>query len=141
MMFFPGKASIKPQARGICYIVGSDRNPIGSVLCPLVNAVASGNLVVIRPSPLAPKCAEAIKRFIDHYLDNRFYYCLSHLEIPAEKIADLPFDFICYTGEETLAKKISLAASANLVPVHLEIESICPTVIDGSANIENAAVK
>lgn len=141
MMFFPGKASIKPQARGICYIIGSDRNPIGSVLCPLVNAVASGNLAVIRPSSVAPKCAEALRRFVEHYLDNRFYYCVTHLDIPVEKIAELPFDFICYTGEEALAKKISFSASSQLVPIHLEIESLCPTVIDGSANIENAAVK
>ena len=140
-MFFPGRASVKPQARGIVYIIGSNRNPIGSVLCPLVNAVASGNLVVVRPSSSAPKCAEAVKKFIDHYLDNRFYYCISHLEVPAEKVAELPFDYICYTGEQELAKKICLSASSHLVPVHLEIESVCPTVIDGSANIESAAAK
>lgn len=141
MTFFPGKASIKPQARGIAFIIGSDRNPIGSVLCPLVNAVASGNLVIIKPSSSTPKCAEAIKLFVDHYLDNRFYHCLVLNSQSAEKIAQLPIDFICYTGEESMAKQICLAASNYLVPVHLEIESVCPTVIDGSANIENAAVK
>lgn len=141
MMMFPGQASIKPQPRGVVLIVGSDRNPVGSVLCPLVSAVASGNGVMVKVSEHTPKCAQVVHLFVSNFLDNRFYQCIAAEKTPAETIAELPLDMICYTGEESRAKKVMLAASSNLVPVHLEIENLCPTVVDGSANLEMAAAK
>lgn len=141
MMFFPGSTSIKPQPRGIVLIIGSDRNPVGSVLCPLVTAVASGNGVLIRPSEAASKCSHVLHQFVSNFLDNRFYHCITDKDATTEAISKLPFDFICFTGDEATAKKILLAASPNLVPVHLEIESLCPTVVDSSADIPMAAAK
>lgn len=140
MMFFPGDTVVKPQARGVVLIVGSDKNPVGTVLCPLVNAVATGNGVVIRPSETATKCAGVLQQFVSNFLDNRFYHCLGSGHNP-DVLAAQPFDFICFTGEEALAKKILLAASANLIPVHLELEYICPVIVDSSADIEVAATK
>lgn len=141
MMFYPGNGKLKAQPRGIVLIVGSEKNPIGSILSPLINAVASGNSVMVRPSPKAPKSSEAICKFMDYYLDNRFYRCLMAPEVDVDTIATLSFDFICFTGDESTAKKILTSASQNLIPVHLELEKVCPTVVDGSADIENAAMK
>ena len=140
-MMFPGHASVKPQPRGVVLIIGSDRNPIGSVLCPLVSAVAAGNGALVKVSDNAPKCAHVVNLFVSNFLDSRFYQCIVADKMPAETISELPLDMICYTGEESRAKRILLAASSNLVTVHLELEDLCPTVVDGSANLVMAAAK
>lgn len=141
MMFFPGNTSIKCQPKGIVLIIGSDRNPVGSILCPLVTAVASGNGVIVRPTDSASKCAKALTSFFANFLDNRFYRCVAGPDPRVEELSSLAFDMICFTGEEEKAKKVLLAASSNLVPVHLELENTCPTVVDSSADVSMAAAK
>ena len=117
MMFYPGTAEIKPQARGVVLIVGSDRNPVGSVLCPLVTAIAAGNGVIVKPSDIAPKCARVINTLISSFLDNKLYHCFQGTKSAPEKLAVFPFDMICMTGEESFAKKILLVASSNLTQI------------------------
>ncbi len=136
MTFFPGNAFIKPQRRGIVLIVGSDTNPIASILCPLALAVAAGNGVLVRPSSAHPKCAKVTHKFINDYLDNRFYHCFTEQSDSAEVIAKLPIDMICFSGDKQHAIKILRAASNNLVPVHLEIETLAPVIIDASIDLK-----
>lgn len=76
MANYPGRAFVKPQARGIVLISGSSRNPIASVLCPLILAVAAGNGVVILPFEAHLSCFKVIHKFVRDYLDNRYYTCL-----------------------------------------------------------------
>ena len=78
MSYFPARAYVKPQPRGIVLISGSSRNPIASVLCPLVLAVAAGNGVVVLPDETYPNCFKAVEKYIKNYLDNRYYTCLQN---------------------------------------------------------------
>lgn len=139
--FYPGTARIQPQARGLVLIIGSEQNPIGSVLCPLVTAVAAGNAVIVLPALKCEKSAKVLKGFFLNYLDDRFYKCLSPEKTTPEEVAALQFDMICFTGSEEKAKAICRQASQHLTPVHLELESLCPTVVDGSANLKQACSK
>ncbi len=141
MAFYPGAGHIRPQARGLVLIIGSDQNPIGSVLCPLVTAVAAGNSVVVLPASKSEKSANVLRTFFLNYLDDRFYKCLSPEKTTVEEISALQFDMICFSGNEETAKAVCRQASQHLTPVHLELESLCPTVVDSSADLKQACSK
>lgn len=122
-------------------IIGSAKNPIASVLCPLVMAVAAGNGVLARPSDVLPRCAKVVQTFINSFLDNRFYHCFLGTKLSPERLSQLPLDMICFSGSEDEAKSILAIASQNLIPVHLEIEKPIVTIVDASADITLAATK
>jgi acyl-CoA reductase-like NAD-dependent aldehyde dehydrogenase len=125
----------------VVLIIGSEQNPIGSILCPLVGAVAAGNAVIVLPALKCVKSAKILRTFFVNYLDDRFYKCLIPEKISIEEVAALQFDMICFSGNEETAKVICKQASQHLTPVHLELESSCPTVVDSSANLKQACSK
>lgn len=141
MAFYPGSAHVQPQARGLVLIVGSELNPIGSVLCPLVGAVAAGNGVIVLPAQKCEKSSKVLRTFFLNYLDDRFYKCLVPDKTSVEEVAAMRFDMICFSGNEETAKAVCKQASQHLTPVHLELESACPTVVDSSADLKQACSK
>lgn len=141
MAFYPGSAHVQPQARGLVLISASELNPIGSVLCPLVAAVAAGNAVIVLPAVKCEKSAKVLRTFFLNYLDDRFYKCLIPEKYAVEEVAAMHFDMICFSGNEETAKAVCRQASQHLTPVHLELESTCPTVVDSTADIKQACSK
>ena len=142
MAFYPGNSKVRPQSRGTVLIVGSDRNPFGSILCPLVSALSAGNAVAILPPASTPRCNELLKVYLDTYLDTRVYHCFGTDErATIEVIGKVPFDTICFTGPDNIAKEVLKLASAHLSPVILEIEAPIVFVVDANANLELATAK
>jgi aldehyde dehydrogenase (NAD+) len=142
MAFYPGTSSVKPQPRGTVLIIGSERNPFGSVLCPLVSALSAGNAVAILPSPSTPRCNELLKQYLDTYLDNRIYHCFGADEkATIDIVGQEPFDSICYTGPEMMAKQVLKLASTHLSPVLLEVEAPVVFVVHSNANLQLASAK
>lgn len=141
VIVYPSEAYIKPQARGTVLIIGSDLNPVGSVLCPLVTAISAGNSVIVVPSSKCANSTSTLKKFFELYLDERFYKVVEGDMSVVRTLSSLPFDMICCTGSRETAIQVSRTAADNLVPVHLEIESSSPIIIDSSADIKQAAMK
>lgn len=132
---------MKAQPRGTVLIVASERNPVGSVLCPLVLAVAAGNGVVVHVPAKYPKIAKLLQVYFFNFLDNRYYQCCVAGESNVEKLASLPFDMLFFTGSSEEAKRVQRACSVNLVPSLLEIEASNPIIVDSKCNVSMAAAK
>ena len=139
MMFFPGCASVKPQGRGVVLILGCEKNPIGSILCPIVGALAAGNAIVARVPPSRPKCEKVLTAFFKHFMDDRYSVVLPAGSASVTTLSGLAFDAVCFTGGEDEAKEVSKAASANLCPLLLNLDRGAFLVVDSTANLEAAA--
>jgi len=62
--FLPGRTKIVYQPLGVVGIIGAWNYPVLLTLSPLVNAIAAGNHVLVKPSEHAPATAEILRQII-----------------------------------------------------------------------------
>jgi len=54
-------------------VIGSWNYPLFTALAPATEAISAGNCVVLKPSELAPKMSNVLRKLFEKYLDVRFY--------------------------------------------------------------------
>jgi len=64
----------------------------------LATAIAAGNTAILKPSELSPKSSNAMKMICDKYLDNSCYKVIEGSYKVAEKLGELHWDMILFTG-------------------------------------------
>lgn len=127
--FFPGRARIVYQPLGVVGILGAWNYPTLLTLSPLVDAIAAGNHVMLKPSELAPRTAEVLERLIAASFPAEYISVVTgDVELAAE-FSSLPFNHLLFTGSARVGKLVMRAASENLTPVTLELGGKCPAIV------------
>lgn len=137
---FPGMWSeVVPMPRGTVLILGPWNYPFNNLLSPVVDALAAGNTVIMKPSEKAPATARAIQAMIEDTFEPQLAATVQGDADTAQILTALPFDYILFTGNTEVGRKVMAAASQNLTPVTLELGGKSPVVIDRSADLKLAA--
>ena len=106
---------------------------------PLVGAVASGNVVVLKPSEFAPQTALIMQKIIANaFLPEHATTILGEADV-ATQLVSLKWDYIFFTGGTKIGQLVYEAASHNLTPVTLELGGKSPVIVDQTANLKLAA--
>jgi len=135
------KSWIKPEPKGNILIISPWNYPIMLCLNPLIAALSSGNTAIIKPSELTPASGEFVKKLIEKtFLPDEVAVFLGEKDV-AEKLLNLPFNHIMFTGSPRVGKLVMKAASKHLAGVTLELGGKSPVIIDKHANIKDAAWK
>lgn len=133
LAFHPAAAKIEPQPLGVVLIIGPWNYPLQLILAPLVAAIASGNVAVLKPSELAPATSIALGRLIPQFLDQRAYTVIQGGANTSKILLEQQFDHIFYTGGEKVGKIVARAAAEHLTPITLELGGKSPAVVmDGT---------
>lgn len=131
-------AYIKSEPLGQVLILAAWNFPFSLALCPLVPALAAGNVAIIKTNEMAPATAKAIENVIaDAFSQDEVAVCTGDVN-EAIALQALPFDHIFFTGSPTVGKSVMAAAAKNLASVTLELGGKCPAVVDDMPNLENA---
>lgn len=140
LFFRPGKAYIEYQPKGVIGIMAPWNYPLALTIIPLATALAAGNRAMIKPSELTPKTSALIKLLIEEtFAPDEVAVVIGGAEVGAE-FSQQPFDHLFFTGSTLVGKKIMAAASANLVPLTLELGGKSPAVI-AKGHINKTTVK
>nr|CAH7736410.1 unnamed protein product [Callosobruchus chinensis] len=124
---------------GVVLIIGAWNYPILLTLGPLVGALAAGNVVILKPSELAPATAELLANTLTKFLDPEcFQVILGGIEDTTELLRE-KFDYIFFTGSTTVGKIVHQAAAKHLTPTTLELGGKSPVYIHESADMEKTA--
>ena len=138
---FGSKSFIQYEARGVVLVLAPWNYPFSLLMNPLIAAIAAGNCVIARPSEKTPATALILKKIIEEvFPKNVASVVIGEIDL-AEKLLELPFDHIFFTGSTQVGKKVMLAAAKNLTPVTLELGGKSPVIIDREVNLEDAAEK
>lgn len=138
--FWPGKAWVRPEPLGVVGIVSPWNYPLQLALSPLVDAVAGGNRVILKPSEQTPNFCDLLQRAIrDTFDEDEIAVVAGGPEVAAE-FSRLPFDHLVFTGSTTIGRRVAVAAAENLTPTTLELGGKSPVVVCPSASM-NKAVK
>ena len=109
------------------------------LLTPLVSAVAAGNCVMLKPSELAPRTAEAIAALVRETFAEEYISVATGDANVAEALLAERFDKIFFTGSTRVGRVVLAAAAKHLTPVTLELGGKCPAIVCADAAIKQAA--
>jgi coniferyl-aldehyde dehydrogenase len=136
-LFGSGKAFVMPQPKGVIGNIVPWNFPFDLSVGPLVEMLAAGNRVVIKPSEYTPACAEVMRDMVRATFDgDRVDVVVGGLEL-AKAFTRVRWDHLLYTGSPAVGREIAKAAAEQLVPVTLELGGKCPAIVtDDSIDAE-----
>ena len=135
------KAYLKYHPKGVIGNMVSWNFPFDIAIGPMLDQLAAGNRVIIKPSDLAPACGAVLKEMIeDTYEVEQVAVVTGGLEL-AKYFPTKKWDHLIYTGSGAVGRKIMEAAAKNLVPVTLELGGKSPVVIDKDSVTSDVAAE
>jgi aldehyde dehydrogenase (NAD+) len=129
------------EPKGVVLHLATWNAPILISLSPAVEMIAAGNTVMIKPSELAPKSAEVVKKIVEEaFAPDEVAVVLGGPEVAQEALKQ-PFNHVCYVGGTRVGKLVMQAAAEHFAPVTLELGGKNPVIIDKTADLADAAKK
>lgn len=128
-LFGSARAFVQPQPKGVIGNIVPWNFPFDLSVGPLVEMLAAGNRVVIKPSEYAPASGELLREMVRATFDrDRVDVVLGGVEL-ARAFAGVRWDHLLYTGSTSVGREIAKAAAEQLVPVTLELGGKCPAIL------------
>lgn len=127
------------EPKGVVLIISPWNYPVLLSLEPMVDAIAAGNAICLKPSELSPHISQLTAELIERYMDTS---AIAVVQGGPQETTDLlaeRFDHIFYTGGGRVGRIVMKAASEHLTPVTLELGGKSPCYVDGTVNLATAA--
>ncbi|KAI8872670.1 aldehyde dehydrogenase 3 family member [Ramicandelaber brevisporus] len=138
--FVMDKLEIRHEPQGVVLIVGPWNYPIRLLILPLIGAIAGGNVVIIKPSEVAPHTMAVLTELVTKYLDPNVVRVVNGGVEQSTELLTHRFDHVFYTGAGTIGKIYMSSCAKHLTPVTLELGGKSPVIVDSDhEDIERAA--
>jgi coniferyl-aldehyde dehydrogenase len=132
-MLGTGRAFIRMEPKGVICNIAPWNFPFDLTLGPLVEMLAAGNRVVLKPSEHAPACSALLKKMVSEtFPEDTVAVVLGGADV-SRACTELRWDHLLYTGSPGIGREVAKAAATNLVPVTLELGGKCPVVMADDA--------
>ena len=136
---FHSKSYRKPSPHGVVLIMSPWNYPFLLTIEPLVDAIAAGNTVVIKPSAYSPNTSAVIYRMISECFSPEYVSVITGGRAENTCLLGEKFDYIFFTGSQSVGKEVMKKAAEHLTPVTLELGGKSPCIVEKSANLKLAA--
>lgn len=136
---FASHSYVKSMPYGVCLVMSPWNYPFLLTLDPLVDAIAAGNSVVLKPSAYSPNTTRVISRIIKNTFDEKYVTVIEGGRAENAHLLEEKFDYIFFTGGKDVGRLVMEKASKFLTPVTLELGGKSPCIVDKSANVKLSA--
>lgn len=136
---FASRSYIKSCPYGNVLIMSPWNYPFLLTLEPLVDAIAAGNTAIVKPSAYSPATSAVIEKIISECFDPEFVAVVNGGRKENAELLKKKFDFIFFTGSQTVGREVLRHAAEYLTPVVLELGGKSPCIVDSSAKVAMAA--
>ncbi len=136
---FHSRSYKKPSPYGVTLIMSPWNYPFMLTLSPLVDALAAGNTAVVKPSAYSPWTSEVIRQILTKCFEPQYVSVVTGGRAENTCLLHEHFDYIFFTGSQSVGKEVMRSASDHLTPVTLELGGKSPCIVDQTANIKLAA--
>jgi len=140
-MAMPAKAKVVYQPLGVVGVIVPWNYPIFLAAGPLLCALAAGNRVMIKTSGFTPRTGAVLKKMLGEAYDQEQVAVVTGRGEISDAFSRLPFDQLTFTGSTNVGRTVMANASANLVPVLLELGGKSPAIIHESFPMADAAIR
>ena len=128
-LYGDGKAFLRYQPKGVVGNIPPWNFPFDIGVGPVVEMLAAGNRVIIKPSDYTPACGELLASMVRDTFDPLHVTVVTGGVELARTFPTLPWDHLLYTGSPNIGREVMRAAAANLTPVTLELGGKCPAIL------------
>lgn len=135
------ESTIHYEPKGVVLIISPWNYPFQLAINPLIPALAAGNTVVIKPSELTPNTSRLIHQMVNEVFTVDEVICELGGKEKTEELLTYDFDHVFFTGSTQVGRIIAEACAKKLIPYTLELGGKSPTIIDETADIQDAAEK
>ncbi len=135
------RSKILYEPKGMVLILAPWNFPFNLTLGPLVSAVAAGNCAILKPSEMTPHSSACMKKILAEIFDESEVAVIEGDAEVAAALLKKRFDHIFFTGSPRVGRIVMKAAAEYLTSVTLELGGKSPAIIDGTANLDEAAKK
>lgn len=136
---FYAKSFTIAEPYGVTLVMAPWNYPVLLCLEPVINAVAAGNCVVLKPSAYAPNVSAVLADMIATCFSPEYVAVVEGGRAENNELLEQRFDYIFFTGSVAVGKIVLEKAARYLTPVTLELGGKSPCIVDKTANIPVAA--
>lgn len=136
---FAARSFRSPSPYGTVLIMSPWNYPVLLTLEPLIDAIAAGNTVVIKPSAYAEHTSAVLKEMLKECFSSEYVAVVTGGRAENKALLEQRFDKIFFTGGKTVGREVLRHAAEYLTPVTLELGGKSPCIVDKSAKIPLAA--
>jgi aldehyde dehydrogenase (NAD+) len=129
------------EPKGVVLIISPWNFPINLTFGPLISAIAAGNCVILKPSEHTPHASAIMKKIVNELFDESEVALVEGGVEVSTELLKLPFNHIFFTGAPEIGKVVMKAAAEHLASVTLELGGKSPTIVDKTANLNDAALR
>ena len=129
------------EPKGVVLHLATWNAPMLISLSPVISMLAAGNAVLLKPSEIAPLAAEIVEKIIARAdLGGDVAVVKGGPEV-AQELLKLPFNHICYVGNNRIGRLVMTAAAQHFADVTLEMGGKNPIVVAADADLDDTAGK
>ena len=136
---FHSKSIIKLVPRGNVLIMSPWNYPFLLTMEPLVDAISAGNTVILKPSAYSKFTSDIVSKIIKDVFPEEYVAVVKGGREENKQLLSYKYDYIFFTGSQSVGKEVLRSASEHLTPVALELGGKSPCIIDKTANIDLSA--
>lgn len=128
-LFGTATAHVQYQPKGVVGNIVPWNFPFDLAVGPMVEMLAAGNRVIVKPSEYTPACAALLAEMVAAAFDPTLVHVVTGGLDLAKAFSSVPWDHLLYTGSPGVGRQVMQAAAANLSPVTLELGGKCPAIL------------
>ncbi len=136
---FHARSYQKPAPYGVTLVMSPWNYPFLLAMDPLVDAIAAGNTVVVKPSAYSPRTSALVSDLIRECFDEAHAAVVTGGRAENTALLEQKFDYIFFTGSQSVGREVMGRAAAHLTPVTLELGGKSPCIVERTANLKLAA--
>lgn len=129
----------QPVPYGNTLIMSPWNYPFLLTIDPLADAIAAGNTAVLKPSAYSPATSRIIEKIVCECFDPEYVAVVTGGRAENSSLLNQKFDFVFFTGSQTVGKEVLRHTAEYLTPAVLELGGKSPCIVDASADIRLAA--
>lgn len=128
-----------PCPYGVVLVMSPWNYPFMLTIDPLIDAIAAGNTVMVKPSAYSPYTSQIIEEILTNVFPKEYVSVILGGRKENQALLEEKFDYIFFTGSPYVGHEVMYKASVHLTPVTLELGGKSPCIVDETANIKLAA--
>ena len=132
---YPSKSYRLPTPRGNVLIVSPWNYPFLLTIDPLVAAIAAGDTAIVKPSAYSPATSKVLQELITECFAPEYVAVVTGGRAENACLLEQKFDFIFFTGSQSVGKEVMRKAAEHLTPIALELGGKSPCIVDQTAKI------
>lgn len=136
---FCAKSFTIAEPYGVTLVMAPWNYPVLLCLEPVINAIAAGNCVVLKPSAYAPHVSAVLANMMAACFSPEYIAVVQGGRAENNELLEQRFDYIFFTGSMAVGRIVLEKAAKYLTPATLELGGKSPCIVDKTANISVAA--